>query len=206
MTSSILTKINSTNHSILSTKRRNSSSTLITALTFKPTYGMLGNIDLCCNLQCMKVCCRFFSWFTIICSLNCDFLHAQRFWNDLLKPLLALLWFLCFRIWGLEIHWGNVFNAVLQTRFTDIFSCRLTKNLSHIVSGTFILSCSSYSRNDKQFKLDVESPSLPDKNTELFYCLVTHLLFTSKVARPDIQACVTYIFTRMKNTNKLSQR
>ena len=37
--------------------------------------------------------------------------------------LFALLWFLCFRIWRLEIQWGNIFNVVQQTRITDV--CKL---------------------------------------------------------------------------------
>ena len=59
-------------------------------------------------------------------------------------------------------------------------------------------SRSHYSGNDQLFKVDVESPSLPAKDAELFYRYVTRLLFTSKRARPDIQACVVYIFTKME--------
>ena len=69
---------------------------------------------------------------------------------------------------------------------------------SHIVSGTSIPSHTLYSGNDQQFKLDVETPSLLEKDTELFYPLVAGLLFTSKIARPDIKACGAYIFARME--------
>ena len=55
-------------------------------------------------------------------------------------------------------------------------------------------SCSQFSGNNQQFKVDVESPSLSEKDAELFYRLVARLLFTSKISKPDIQACVTYIF------------
>ena len=55
-----------------------------------------------------------------------------------------------------------------------------------------------HSRNDQRFKVDVKSPSLPEKDVELFYRLVTRLLFTSKIVRPDIQACVGYIFTKIE--------
>ena len=79
-----------------------------------------------------------------------------------------------------------------------ISTCKLTKNCSHIVSGASIPSHSLYSGNNQRFRLDVESPSLPEKDIEKFYCLVARLLFTRKIARPDIQACVAYIFTRMK--------
>ena len=61
-------------------------------------------------------------------------------------------------------------------------------------------SRSHYSRNDQLFKVDAESTSLPAEDIEIFYCHVTRLLFASKRARPDIQACVAYIFTRMELT------
>ena len=59
-------------------------------------------------------------------------------------------------------------------------------------------SCSYYSGTDQLFKVDVESPSQPAKDIELFYCHVVRLLFTNKRARPDIQAYAVYIFTRIK--------
>ena len=88
--------------------------------------------------------------------------------------------------------------------FTDaaavipIITCNLTKNRSHIVSGASIPGRSPHSGNNQRFKFDVESPSIPEKDIELFYRLVTRLLFTSEIARIDVQACVAYIFTRMK--------
>ena len=59
-------------------------------------------------------------------------------------------------------------------------------------------SCSQYFGNNQRFKVEVESQSLPEKDAELFYCFVARLLFRNKIARPDIQACVPYIFTRIK--------
>ena len=59
-------------------------------------------------------------------------------------------------------------------------------------------SCSHYFGNDQLFNFDVESPSLSAKDTELFYHHFVRLLFISKSARLDIQACVAYTFTRMK--------
>ena len=79
-----------------------------------------------------------------------------------------------------------------------IINRKLANNRSHIVSGTFIPSCSPYSENNQRFKLDIESPSISEKDIELFYCLITRQLFTSKITRPDIQACVAYIFIRMQ--------
>ena len=55
-------------------------------------------------------------------------------------------------------------------------------------------SCSHYSGNGQRFKVDVESPTLPEKDVELLYHLIERLLYTSKITRPDIQACVIYIF------------
>ena len=79
-----------------------------------------------------------------------------------------------------------------------IIICKFMKNSSHIVSGTSIPGGSPHSENDQRFKLDVESPSIPEKDIKLFYRLIVRLLFTSKITRLDVQACVAYIFTRMK--------
>ena len=82
-----------------------------------------------------------------------------------------------------------------------ISTCKFMKNHSYIDSGAsiptsiykstmfdqskgeiveadeeLINSCSHYSQNDQLFKVDVESPSLPEKDVELFYCHVTRLL------------------------------
>ena len=81
--------------------------------------------------------------------------------------------------------------------YITISTCKLTKNRSHIISSTSVPSCSSYFGNNQRFKLDVESPSLTEKDTELLYSLVARLLFTSKIARLDVQAYVAYIFTRI---------
>ena len=59
-----------------------------------------------------------------------------------------------------------------------ISTCNFIKNRLHIVSGTFIPSFSQYSRNDQRFKVDNESPSLLEKDSELF---VKRLLFTSEL-------------------------
>ena len=79
-----------------------------------------------------------------------------------------------------------------------ISTCKLMKNRSHIVSGTPIPKRSPYFGNVQRFKLDVESSSLPEKDIDLFYRLVARLLFTSEIPRPDIQACVVCIFTRIE--------
>ena len=79
-----------------------------------------------------------------------------------------------------------------------ISTYKLRMNHSYIVSGISIPSCSQYSRNDQWFKADIESPSLLEKDVELFYCLVAKLLFIRKIARLDIQACIACIFTTME--------
>ena len=55
---------------------------------------------------------------------------------------------------------------------------------------------SHYSGTDQLFNVDVESPSLPGKDTELLYRHVARLIFVSKRTRPDIQTCVASLFTR----------
>ena len=59
-------------------------------------------------------------------------------------------------------------------------------------------SRSYYPGNDQLFKVDYKSPSLPLKDAELFHRHVARLLFGSKRARPDIQVCVAFLYTRVK--------
>ena len=47
-------------------------------------------------------------------------------------------------------------------------------------------------------KVDKDSPRLPIKDADLFHPHVARLLFVSKRARPDIQFCVTFLYTRVK--------
>ena len=60
-------------------------------------------------------------------------------------------------------------------------------------------SRSPYSENSQLIKIDVNSPSLPSKDAELFYCHVARLLFVRKRTRPNIPACVISLFTRVKS-------
>ena len=39
---------------------------------------------------------------------------------------------------------------------------------------------------------------MSEKDIGLLYCLIERLLFTSKISRPDVHACVSYIITRME--------
>ena len=59
-------------------------------------------------------------------------------------------------------------------------------------------SPSYYPGNISLMKVDLDSPKLPIKDTELFHHPVARLLFTSKRARPDIQVCVVFLCTRVK--------
>ena len=79
-----------------------------------------------------------------------------------------------------------------------IVAWKLMKNRSHIISDISIPGCSSHSGNSQRFKLNAESPSMLEKDIELLYCLIGNLLFTRKVTISDVQACVTYILTRME--------
>ena len=79
-----------------------------------------------------------------------------------------------------------------------IVAWKLTKNCSHIISDIFIPGCLLPSGNSQRFKLDAESPNMSAKDTELLYRLIGILLFTDKVTVSDVQACVTYILTRME--------
>ena len=67
-----------------------------------------------------------------------------------------------------------------------INTCKFTKNRSYIVSGTSIPNCSQFFENDQRFNVDIRSPSLLEKDVELFCCLVARLLFTRKITRPVI--------------------
>ena len=47
-------------------------------------------------------------------------------------------------------------------------------------------------------KVDKDSPRLPTKDAELFHRHVARLLFSSKRARLDIQVCVAFLCTMVK--------
>ena len=79
-----------------------------------------------------------------------------------------------------------------------IVAWKLMKNCSYIISDISIHDCSPYSGNSQSFKLDAASPSMSEKDIILLYRLIRRLLFTSKITISDVQACVTYILTRME--------
>ena len=113
--------LNCIGHSILLTRRWSFSIFFLSlSWTLKPKYEMLVDVSLYLELRSLKV----WRWLCLpslqFRTLYCDFLHARRFYANLPAPLLALLWFLCFRMRGLDIQWGNIFNAVHQTWIIDV--------------------------------------------------------------------------------------
>ena len=50
-----------------------------------------------------------------------------------------------------------------------ILAWKLTKNRLHIINNAPIPGCSQHSGVYQRFKLDIESPSIPEKDMELFY-------------------------------------
>ena len=68
----------------------------------------------------MKVCPWLYLLELQLHSLYHKLFFKKRFWENIPAPFLILLWFFCLWRGGLEIHSGNKFNAVLQTRFTNV--------------------------------------------------------------------------------------
>ena len=79
----------------------------------------------------------------------------------------------------------------------SIVSWKLTKKQSHIINDIVISSRLPYSEFSQRFKLNPESPSMLEKDIEILYCLIARLLLASKITRPDVYACASYIITRM---------
>ena len=79
-----------------------------------------------------------------------------------------------------------------------IVAWKLTKNRSHIISDVSISGCLQHSGFRQRFKLNADSPSMSAKDIGLLYRLIKRLLFISKITRPDVHACVSYIITKME--------
>ena len=60
-------------------------------------------------------------------------------------------------------------------------------------------SLSYYPGNNQLFMVDNNSPRLLQKDADIFHCNDAILLFASKRARPDIQVCVVFLYTRVKS-------
>ena len=118
-----MAKIKRTKRPFSSTRKRSFGITPFPFLTIKLLYGMLVEMGLYCDLRHLKVWCLLCLPDLQFCTLYCDSLHAQRFCADLPAWLFDLRWFLGFLIWGLEFHWGNIFNVDRQTRTIDVPRC-----------------------------------------------------------------------------------
>ena len=61
---------------------------------------------------------------------------------------------------------------------------------------------SIFPANDNLFKLNEDSPRLDNKRSELFHRITARLLFAAKRARPDIQVCVAFLCTHVKDPHE----
>ena len=61
---------------------------------------------------------------------------------------------------------------------------------------------SIFPANDNLFKLSKNSPRLNNKKSDLFHQITTRLLFAAKQARPNIQVCVAFLCTQVKNPHE----
>ena len=82
--------------------------------------------------------------------------------------------------------------------YIPIVTWKLTKNQSHIISDISTPGCLPHSGFSQRFVLNANSPSMSDKDIGLLHRLIERLLFSSKITRPDVLACVSYIITRME--------
>ena len=73
-----------------------------------------------------------------------------------------------------------------------IVSWKLTKKQSHLISDISIPGRLPYFGFSHRFKLNADSPSMSDKDIQFLYRLIERLLFTSKITRLDVHACVSY--------------
>ena len=79
-----------------------------------------------------------------------------------------------------------------------IVAWKFTKKQSYIINDISIPGCLPYSGFSQRFKLNAHSPSLSEMDIGVLYRLIKRLLVTSKITRPDVYACVSYIITRME--------
>ena len=82
--------------------------------------------------------------------------------------------------------------------YIPIVAWKLTKNRSHTISDISIPGRLPHSGSSQRFVLNANSPSVSEKDIGLLHRLIEILLFSSKITRPDVLACVSYIITRME--------
>lgn len=61
---------------------------------------------------------------------------------------------------------------------------------------------SIFPANDNLFKLNEDSPRLDSEKSNLFHQISARLLFAAKQERPNIQVCVAFLCTRVKDPHK----
>ena len=64
-------------------------------------------------------------------------------------------------------------------KFIPIVTWKLTKNCLHIISDISILGQIPHSGFDRRFKLDVDSPSMSEKDIGLLYHLIERSVLTT---------------------------
>ena len=119
-------------------------------------------------------------------------------------------------LYGIHIDPNNYDDNVPQQRllfinedktdypFTNNDTCipivtwKLTKNQSHTINDISTPGHLPHSGFSQRFILNDNSPSMSDKDIGLLHPLIERLLFSSKITRPDILACVSYIITRIE--------
>ena len=79
-----------------------------------------------------------------------------------------------------------------------IVSWKIMKEQSHIISDISIPNRLPHFGFSHRFKLNIDSPSMSDKDIRLLYSLIEIYLFTREITRPDVHVCVSYIITRME--------
>ena len=82
--------------------------------------------------------------------------------------------------------------------YIPIVTWKLRKNRSHIISDISTPGRLSHSGSSQRFVLNANSPSISEKDIGLLHRLIEGLRFSSKITRPDVLACVSYIITRME--------
>ena len=109
-------------------------------------------------------------------------------------------------IYSTQTKIRRTIHSLIRVHLSQTLPGKSQNNRSHIISNRILPGYSLYSGNNQRSKLNSESSSMPASHIELFYCLTRRLLFTSKIARPDVLDCVTYILTMMELPTKYHNR
>ena len=90
------------------------------------------------------------------------------------------------------------YTSTNNNTYIPIVTWKLTKNRSHIISDISTPGRLPHSSTSQRFVLNANSPSMSEKDIGLLYRLIEGLRSSSKILRPDVLACVSYIITRME--------